>query len=107
MPTVVPAATDATTQTTDIFEQVIGNVYIATIVKVAVAVGVVIFFIMISKVIASVVKRKILQYSEHMENKQYGEQMANLMKDIVFYTLLIFSLFIGFEVLGFDVALIL
>lgn len=107
--TTVGTTTTATSEasTPDIFEQIIGNAYVATVVKVIVAVGVVIFLIMISKIIASMVKRRILKYTENMENSQYSEQIAGLMKDVVFYALLIFSFFIGFEILGFDVGLIL
>lgn len=55
---------------------------------------VVILFIGLSSLIARQIKKRI---RKHLPTDGHGEDIANLLGDIVFYTLLIFSIFIGFS----------
>lgn len=69
------------------------------------ALVVVAILVVISKVIARFVTRRIQAHS--IADDEYTQKMSLLIGNIVYYVLLIFSLLIGFEVLGFDFALIL
>jgi len=62
--------------------------------------AIIIFFALlyVSKKIAKLVKTKLITHY-HLDNDTNNEKTANLISDIVFYTLLILSLFIGFEIL--------
>lgn len=66
---------------------------------------VVAILVVISKVIARFVTKRIQAHS--IADDEYTQKMSLLIGNIVYYVLLIFSLLIGFEVLGFDFALIL
>lgn len=72
--------------------------------KILWAIAVIIFLLIISKFIAGIVRRNILKSSD--ENNKHAEKIAKLMHDITFYVLVIFSFFIGFEMVGFNVGLI-
>jgi len=61
---------------------------------------------MIGKVLAGIVKRNIINHSS-IENKEHSLRVGNLMRDITFYIMVIFAFFIGFEMVGFNVGLIL
>jgi len=63
-------------------------------------------FILLGKVIAGVVRRNIINHSS-VENKEHSYRVANLMRDVVFYVMVIFAFFIGFEMVWFNVWLIL
>ncbi|MBU0626137.1 hypothetical protein KKG31_08030 [Patescibacteria group bacterium] len=56
---------------------------------------------MISKIIANIVRRNILKSAP--EGSKHIDKVGKLIHDIVFYVLVIFSFFIGFEVVGFNV----
>ncbi len=110
----MPQATDTAQEIApiwpDVFEQALGNIYIARAVKIVVALWVVFVCMMISKVVAASIKRKILEKSDHNDEEnsnKYWSQIADLIGDIVYYTLMLFSVFIWFEILGFDIWLIL
>ncbi|HMT26845.1 MAG TPA: mechanosensitive ion channel, partial [Candidatus Absconditabacterales bacterium] len=62
--------------------------------------------IMISKAIASIIRKKVIE-SSILENKKSSDKIGDLISDVVFYSLVIFCIFIGFELLGFDVSLLL
>ncbi len=72
--------------------------------KIIWAILVIIILLLISKIIAWSVKRYILKSSD--PNNKQSEKIAKLIHDIVFYILIIFSFFIGFEIVGFNVGLI-
>lgn len=74
------------------------------ILKIVGAILVVFLFIGLSSLIARQIKKRILK---HLPSEWHGEDIANLLGDIIFYTLLIFSIFIGFSFFGFDVGIIL
>ncbi len=69
---------------------------------------VIVIFIMllISKIIAWIVKRNILKNNTIADSKHI-DKIASLIWNIVFYVMVIFSLFIWFEIMGFNVWLIL
>jgi small conductance mechanosensitive channel len=72
--------------------------------KIVGAIAVIMFLLLISKFIARMVRRNIVKNADE-KNKQ-AEKIAKLMGDIIFYVLVIFSFFIGFEMVGFNVGLI-
>ncbi len=72
--------------------------------KILGAIAVIIFLLMMSKLIAGIVRRNILRNAD--PNNKQAEKIAKLMHDIAFYILVIFSFFIGFEIVGFNVGLI-
>lgn len=70
--------------------------------KIIGALIIVFVFIMIGKVLAGIVKRNIINHSS-AENKEHSLRVANLMRDITFYIMVIFAFFVGFEMVGFNV----
>jgi len=73
-------------------------------IKIIGAIAVIILLLLISKIIAWWIKRYILQTTD--DKNKHAEKIAKLMHDISFYVLVIFSFFIGFEMVGFNVGLI-
>ena len=67
---------------------------------------VIIIMILISKIIAWIVKRNILKNNTIADSKHI-DKIASLIGNIVFYVMVIFSLFIWFEIMWFNVGLIL
>lgn len=72
--------------------------------KIIWAIAVIILLLMISKFIAGVVRRNIVKNAD--ANNKQAEKIGKLMGNITFYILVIFSFFIGFEMVGFNVGLI-
>lgn len=93
------------TQTTS-NESLIDNPAVTVIFKIVSAILVFMVLLYVSKKITKLVKSKLTSHN-YLGDDTNNEKIANLVSDIVFYTLLIFSFFIGFQVLGFDVWLIL
>jgi hypothetical protein len=60
--------------------------------------------LIISRFIAGLVRRNIVKNAD--ANNKQAEKIAKLMSNITFYVLVIFSFFIGFEMVGFNVGLI-
>ncbi|MEI7918841.1 MAG: hypothetical protein WCH65_01120 [bacterium] len=87
-----------------LIEKLMDNTIVAYGFKIVGAILVILFLLMISKFIAGIVRRNIVKNADP-ENKQI-EKIAKLMHDITFYILIIFSFFIGFEMVGFNVGLI-
>lgn len=73
--------------------------------KIVGAIAVIMFLLLISKFIARMVRRNIVKNADE-KNKQ-ADKIGKLMGDITFYILVIFSFFIGFETVGFNVGLII
>lgn len=61
------------------------------IAKIVGAILIVGLLIVISSIIARQIKKRIIK---HLPAKGHGEEIANLLGDITFYTLMIFSIFI-------------
>lgn len=83
----------------------IGNPYIAFLLKLLLAVVIVGVLMLLSKYIARFVSSKVREHS--IADDAYTSKISLLVGNIIYYVLLVFSLLIGFEVLGFDFALIL
>ncbi len=67
---------------------------------------VIIIMLLISKIVAWIVKRNILKNNTIADSKHI-DKIASLIWNIVFYVMVIFSLFIWFEIMWFNVGLIL
>jgi len=80
----------------------LNNPFVIFVWKLFLAIIVVGFFLIISKWIASSVKKKIIKNSL-IEDEDYILKVGNLVWDIVFYTLATFSIFLGFDILWFDI----
>ncbi len=74
--------------------------------KVILAIVIVLILIIISRFIKEFIKKKIIM-NVIKENDEYSRKVWILVSDVVFYTLVVFSVFIWFEVLGFEVWIIL
>lgn len=72
--------------------------------KILWAIAVIIVLLMISKFISWIVRRNIVRNAD--PNNKQAEKIGKLMGNITFYILVIFSFFIGFEIVGFNVGLI-
>jgi len=73
-------------------------------VKIIGAIAVIIFLLMISKFIAGIVRRNIIKNADPWN--KHIDKIWKLIHDITFYILVIFSFFVGFEMVGFNVGLI-
>ncbi|MBP7007967.1 hypothetical protein KBB05_04600 [Patescibacteria group bacterium] len=61
---------------------------------------------MLSRILANIASKKFYQHANISDlNKQ--ESTGQLIYDVVFYILLIITVFISFEIVGFDVGVIL
>jgi hypothetical protein len=74
------------------------------LIKIIGAILGVVVLIRISKLASRIIKGNIIK---HLPNQGHGEEIANLLADITFYILAIFSIFIVFSGFGFDVGIIL
>lgn len=88
------------------WEHFLSNPFVAFALKLILAIVVVWFLAMISSIIAKIVKNKIIKNSI-LDDDEYIDKIWALVWDIVYYTLLTFSIFIWFEILWFDVWILL
>ncbi len=88
------------------FQHLLDNPFVAFVLKLFLAIIVVWFLIIVSKIIASNIKKKIIRNSI-VSDEDTLEKTWNLVWDIVYYTLLTFSIFIWFKIVWFDVGLLL
>jgi small-conductance mechanosensitive channel len=72
------------------------------LLKIIGALVIVFIFILLGKVLANIVRDNIIKHSS-VENKEHSYRVANLMRDITFYIMIIFAFFVGFEMVGFNV----
>lgn len=72
--------------------------------KILGAIVVILFLLLISKFIAGVVRRNIIRNGDPAN--KHMDKIWKLIHDITFYILVIFSFFVGFEMVGFNVWLI-
>jgi len=75
-------------------------------IKIIWAIAAFVLMMIVAGIIARLVKRSILKHSE-WKNSEHAQKIANLIRNLVYYILLGFWVFISFEVLGFDVWLLL
>lgn len=73
--------------------------------KIIGAIVVILILLIISKFIAGIVRRNIVKNAD--TSNKYTDKIWKLIWDITFYLLVIFSFFVGFEMVGFNVGLIL
>jgi len=81
------------------------NVVVIYIIKIIWAIIVIIFLLMISKIVAKIVSKRVVQNGT--EGNKHMDKIWKLIHDIVFYILVIFSFFIWFEIVWFNVGLII
>jgi small conductance mechanosensitive channel len=87
-------------------EQFMNNPFVIFVGKLFLAIVVVSILTIISKIIAWTVRKKIIKNSI-LDDEEYIDKIGTLVWDIVFYTLLLFSIFIWFEILWFDIGILL
>lgn len=73
--------------------------------KIIGAIVVILILLLISKFIAGIVRRNIVRNAD--PSNKHIDKIWKLIGDITFYILVIFSFFIGFEMVGFNIGLIL
>ncbi len=78
----------------------------AFIIKLVWAVFIVVLVVLLGRLIAALVKKNLLKHTDP-EHKKHSEKVASLVQNVVFYVAVIFALFIGFEMMGLEVALII
>ncbi len=83
----------------------LNSAFVTYSLKIIGAVIAIVVLLMISKVIANIIQRKILKWAAPED--KHIDKVGKLIHDITFYILVIFSFFVGFEMVGFDVWLIL
>ena len=76
------------------------------ILTLIVAFFVTILFVIASKVFANVVKNRVIQ-NTISDDDVYSQRVGTLVSSMVFYPLLLISFFIGFQIIGFDIWLLL
>jgi len=86
--------------------ELLNNPFVMFVWKLFLAIIIVGFLTVISKWIAASVRKKIIRNSI-IEDEEYVAKVGNLVWDVIFYTLVTFSIFIWFEILGFDVGILL
>ena len=73
--------------------------------KIIGAIAVILLLLLISKFIAGMVRRNIIKNAD--PSNKHIDKIWKLIHDITFYILVIFSFFVGFEMVGFNVGLII
>jgi len=86
-------------------QSLMDNVIVSYGLKILGAMAVVVVLLLISKIVANIVRRNIIKNAP--EGSKHIDKVWKLIHDIVFYILVIFSFFVGFEIVGFNVGLIL
>lgn len=84
---------------------IMDNPIVAYIFKILGAILVILVLLLVSKILASVISKKIVKNTT--DDKENNEKIEKMIKDIIFYILVIFSFFIGFEIMWFNVGLII
>lgn len=87
-------------------QQLLGSGVFLRIAKIAGAVAVFLLMLLAAKIVSSLVRQKI-QENSVLKEENSSQQIATLVGDIVYYSLFIFAVFVAFQIVGFDVALIL
>lgn len=81
------------------------NVAIWFFIKIILWVAVFIFLFLIAKIISKVIKRNITKHMEE-SNPAWAKKIWSLLWNIVFYVLILLCVFISFEIMWLDIALI-
>ncbi|MEI6426549.1 MAG: mechanosensitive ion channel family protein [Candidatus Absconditabacteria bacterium] len=86
-------------------QSLMDSVIVTYLIKIVGAIIVIFILLMVSKVFAKIISKKIVQNTT--EGNKHVDKIEKLIHDIVFYVLVIFSFFVGFEIVGFNVGLII
>ena len=81
------------------------NVVISYIFKIIWAIIVILILLLISNIVAKIISKRITKNTT--EGNKHADKIEKLVHDIIFYILMIFSFFVGFEIVGFNVGLII
>lgn len=90
----------------DLVMRIYQNPFVSKIVAVILAIVISLILMSLSKILAAYLKNKITKNFIVKGNKDI-ENVSALIGDIIFYVLVVFSLFIGFSIVGLQVGLIL
>ncbi len=85
---------------------VVENQYAAYVIKILWGLAVMVFFVFVAKIIAAIVKKSMMRWAKQ-ENYESTRKVANLISSVVFYIMLLIALFIGFEVMGVNLGLLI
>lgn len=85
---------------------IIDNPIGAYIVKIIWWILLIVFLLLISKIIASLIKRSFVKHTKWVSDDG-AIKIWNLISSISFYLLVLFSFFIGFEVMGFEISILI
>ncbi len=86
-------------------ESLMNNAVVIYIMKIIWAIVLILIFITFSKILARIISKKVMKNT--ISKRKQTDKVWKLIRDIIFYVLVIFSFFIGFEIVGFKVSLIL
>jgi small conductance mechanosensitive channel len=89
-----------------VWDKLINNPFTVFLIKLSIASIIVIILLIISKKIASTIRKRIVNKIT-LEDEEYIIKIWKLVEDIIFYSLAIFSIFLGAEIVGLDVWLLL
>ncbi len=88
------------------FNWVFDNPFISFTLKILLAVVVVWLLMLVSKLIANFIKKRIIANAV-IDDAEYVAKVWNLIWDVIFYTLATFDIIIWFEILWFDLTLLM
>ncbi len=106
MNTLWAAAGTVTETFRDVIVRIYDNPFVSKIISVILAIVLSFVLMSLSKILATYLKNKITRNFIVKGNKDI-ENVSALIGDIIFYVLVVFSLFIGFSIVGLQVGLIL
>jgi len=84
---------------------IMDSVVVTYLLKIIGAIIVIVILLIISKIAAKIISKRIVKNTT--EGNKHVDKIEKLIYDVVFYILVIFSFFVGFEVVGFNVGLII
>lgn len=88
-----------------VWENIMNSTIVSYGLKIIGAILVILVLLMISKFIAGIIRRNVIRNSD--ASNKHIDKIWKLIGDISFYIMVIFSFFIGFEIVGFNVGLII
>lgn len=85
---------------------IIDNPIWAYIIKIVWGILLIVFLLLVSKVIAALIKRSFVRHAKSVSD-DWAIKIWNLVSSVSFYLLVLFSFFIGFEVMGFEISILI
>lgn len=85
---------------------VIDNPIWAFIIKIVWWILLIVFLLLVSKLIATLIKRSFVKHTKSVSD-EWAIKIWNLISSVSFYLLVIFSFFIGFEVMWFEISILI